>query len=62
MNPFFSELMRGVPRGDTSRFLNQQRMPQARWQKPEDVYSNPALMYDPARPGGKSSSGRSMTG
>jgi len=53
MEAFFNDLMRGVPRGDTSRFLSQQRMPQAHWQKPEDIYSNPALVYDPARPGGK---------
>lgn len=46
-------LVRDIPRGDPKRFLRQQKPPQARWQKPEDIYQNRALAYDHEAPGGK---------
>jgi type IV secretion system protein VirD4 len=53
MNAFIKDFMQDVPRGDSTRYLKQQRTPQARWMKIEDIQSSSALTYDPARPGKK---------
>lgn len=47
------ELMDGVPRGLSSKYLKDQSIPQARWQAQEAICSHPALRYDPANPQGK---------
>lgn len=47
------DIMKDVPRGDPSRFLSQQRAPQARWMKLTDIASSLALAYDPRNPGAK---------
>lgn len=53
MEAFFKDFLRDVPRGDSTRFLRQQRVPQARWMKLEDVQASEALSYDPESPGTK---------
>ncbi len=53
MSKFLEEFMHDIPRGVSSRYLRQQSVPQARWQRPEDVLGSRALTYDPAHPGGK---------
>ena len=45
--------MGDVPRGVTSRYLNQQAVPQARWQSPDDIYNSDGLDYSPENPGKK---------
>ena len=51
MKDFFRVLMGKVPRGDTTRFLHEQKMPQARWTGLEDIYDSAALRFDPDNPG-----------
>lgn len=53
MNNFLQEFMHDVPRGDSTRFLRQQKVPQARWMKIEDILASEALRYDPSNPGDK---------
>lgn len=53
MNNFLNEFMQDVPRGDSTRFLRQQKVPQARWMKIEDILASEALRYDPRNPGDK---------
>lgn len=53
MNDFAKAFMKDVPRGDSTRYLRQQKMPQARWMKIEDMLASPALAYDPMNPGAK---------
>ena len=48
-----NEFMGDVPRGVTSRYLNQQAVPQARWQSPDDIYNSDGLDYSPENPGKK---------
>ena len=45
------DFMSDIPRGDTQRYLNEQRQPQARFQKTERLLQNQSLAYDPAAPG-----------
>jgi len=45
--------MDDVPRGVTSRYLNQQAVPQAQWQSAEDIYNSDGLTYSPKNPGKK---------
>lgn len=52
-NKILKEIMASVPRGDTRRYLSEQRQPQARWQNPEDILASNALKYDPRNPNGK---------
>jgi type IV secretion system protein VirD4 len=49
----FKALMHDIPRGVTTRYLQQQSVPKARWQQPEDIQKSAALAYDPANPGSK---------
>lgn len=53
MNNFLKEFMQDVPRGDSTRYLRQQKVPQARWMKIEDILASEALRYDPHNPGDK---------
>ncbi|MGX1018149.1 type IV secretion system protein VirD4 [Pseudomonas sp. Y3 TE3536] len=53
MSEFFKEFMRDVPRGDSTRPLREQKVPQARWMKLEDIAESRILSYDPRQPGKK---------
>lgn len=48
-----ARILSDVPRGLSARFLDQQTLPQARWQSPEAVASSEALRYHPATPDSK---------
>ncbi|GEC36471.1 conjugal transfer protein [Sinorhizobium meliloti] len=52
MNAFVSEFTRDIPRGITTRFLNQQKQPQACWMPLESILRSAAMTYDPHNPGG----------
>jgi len=47
------DIMEGIPRGLSSKFLKAQSIPQARWQSPELIRTHPLLQYDPENPRGK---------
>lgn len=49
----FEILLRDIPRGVTTRYLQQQSVPKARWLLPADIAESTALRYDPAKPGAK---------
>jgi len=53
MNSFAAVFTRDIPRGVPTRFLNQQSVPQARWQDPDMLSERGAIAYDPAKPGRK---------
>lgn len=53
MDSFFKDFMQDLPRGDSTRFLRQQKVPQARWMRLEDIAASPVLAYDPKAPGKK---------
>lgn len=53
MSEFLNQFMHDVPRGDSTRYLRQQKVPQARWMKLEDILASKALSYDPKAPGKK---------
>ena len=53
MDKSSEDFMRDVPRGDSTRFLRQQSVPQARWMKLDDIAASTALAYDPRKPGKK---------
>lgn len=53
MEEFFKDFMQDVPRGDSARYLRQQKVPQARWMKLDDIAASPALRFDPRQPGKK---------
>ena len=50
---FLNSFMSDVPRGDSTRFLRQQRPPQARWMKVQDIAKRVSMAYDPRNPGNK---------
>jgi len=50
MNSFMADFTRDIPRGVPTRFLNQQSVPQARWQDPDVLSGRGAVAYDPANP------------
>lgn len=45
--------MADVPRGDSTRYLKQQRAPQSRWMPIEDILRSNKLIYNPLNPGRK---------
>ena len=47
------DLMAGLPRGLSTKYLHDQTIPQARWQNQEVIETHPALQYDPQNPQGK---------
>jgi len=53
MNDFQKNFMQDVPRGDSTRYLRQQKVPQARWMKLDDILGSRAIAYDPKKPGAK---------
>src|SRR5258706_7206100 len=53
MDKFSEGFMRDVPRGDSTRFLRQQSVPQARWMRLDEIAASTALAYDPRKPGKK---------
>lgn len=53
MSAFAKDFMSDIARGVTTRFLDQQTVPQARWEPYENIIGSRALTYDPANPGGK---------
>src|SRR5688572_27269447 len=53
MSDLQTAMTRDIPRGVSTRFLNEQTVPQARWQAPETIQRSGVLAYDPAQPGGK---------
>lgn len=53
MSGFLKEFMKDVPRGDSTRPLREQKVPQARWMRLEDIAASKALAYDPRNPGKK---------
>ena len=53
MSDLNDKLMADIPRGVTSRYLSQQKVPQARFQDVEKIYASNTLAYDPDNPGKK---------
>ena len=53
MNAFLKDYTSDVARGVRTRFLDQQTVPQAGWEPPENICASRALAYDPANPGRK---------
>ena len=53
MQDDLKHFMQDIPRGDSTRYLRQQKVPQARWMKLEDILASKALTYDPKAPGKK---------
>lgn len=47
------DLLEDIPRGVTSRYLREQRVPRAFFQDPERILAREDMKYDPANPGGK---------
>jgi type IV secretion system protein VirD4 len=58
MNAFIHEFTRDIPRGITTRFLNQQKQPQACWLPLDSILRSSAMAYDPQNPGGAIMIGR----
>lgn len=53
LRPETVDLLADVPRGNTSRYKQDQRMPEAHWMSQETILSSPMFAYDPKNPGGK---------
>ncbi len=53
MSDFQKHFMHDVPRGDSTRYLRQQKVPQARWMRLDDILGSRSLAYDPKKPGAK---------
>lgn len=53
MSRYDDYFLSDVPRGVSTRFLKDQRVPQERFQRPPDVVNSAALAYDPENPGGR---------
>lgn len=53
MTAFTKDFMSDIGRGVTTRFLDRQSVPQARWEPCENIMGSRALAYDPANPGAK---------
>lgn len=53
MPNFFTDFTVDVPRGVRTRFLDQQSVPQATWESPENIYNSRTLHFDPDKPDGK---------
>lgn len=53
MEAFFKDFMKDVPRGDSTRYLRAQKVPQARWMRLTDMVASLDLAYDPRNPGAK---------
>lgn len=53
MNAFANDFVSDVARGVTTRYLDKQSVPQARWEPIESIVGSRDLAYDPRNPGGK---------
>ncbi len=53
IRPVEINLMDGIPRGISTKYLKDQRIPQARWQTQDAIAAHKALEYDPENPMGK---------
>lgn len=53
MTPFIKDFTQDIARGVTTRFLDQQAIPQARWEPLDNIMASRALAFDPANPGRK---------
>lgn len=53
MNMIAPDLMDGIPRGLPTKYMRDQSIPQARWQRQDIVETHPSLDYDPDNPDGK---------
>ena len=53
MEDICKDIMKDVMRGDSTKFLRAQKMPQARWMPLKDIAESTALAYDPLNPGAK---------
>ena len=53
MSEFTKDFMKDIARGDASRYLKQQTVPQAHWQSLDAILKSRALAYDPDNPGRK---------
>lgn len=53
MEEFHKDFMKDVPRGDSTKFLRAQKIPQARWMPLAEITDSTALSYDPLNPGAK---------
>ncbi len=53
LKPQAPDLMCGIPRGLSTKYLKDQSIPQSRWQTQEAILAHPVLAYDPAKPEGK---------
>lgn len=53
MADFWNDFMSDVPRGVSARFLEEQAVPQERFQDAPDVARSKVLAYDPDNPGGR---------
>lgn len=47
------DIMKGIPRGLSSKYLKEQSLPQARWQSQKLIEDHPLTQYDPDNPQGK---------
>ncbi|MDT3379626.1 type IV secretory system conjugative DNA transfer family protein [Labrys neptuniae] len=52
-NDFIKNFTDDLPRGVSTRFLDQQTVPQARWEPLANILASRTMAYDPANPGGK---------
>jgi type IV secretion system protein VirD4 len=53
LRPKTIDLLADVPRGNTNRYKQDQRMPEAHWMSQETILSSPMFAYDPKNPCGK---------
>lgn len=53
MDAFTKDFMSDIARGVTTRFLDRQSVPQARWEPCEKIMGSRHMAYDPASPGAK---------
>lgn len=53
MDAFTKDFMSDIARGVTTRFLDRQSVPQARWEPCENIMNSRPLAYDPGSPGAK---------
>jgi len=53
MNAFVKDFTDDIRRGISTRFLDQQTVPQAHWEALANILASRSMAYDPANPGGK---------
>lgn len=53
MSALNKDFTNDIARGVSTRFLDQQSVPQARWEPLDNILASSSMVYDPAQPGGK---------